>query len=259
MFTSSITRPDGTKIMYDVVGQGPAILLLHGGGGGQSRKSWHDAGYVARLKDAYKVITMDIRGHGESDKPTDPTAYTIKTMCSDILAIADACDVDTFAIWGFSFGGNIGRYLAAQSQRVEKIIMMGIPFGQAASGDFRQFIEQFRAHWQPIVQKKQAGKLDVDSLSEEDKETMTQIDVPVFLAWLTAMLDWGMNEPQDLLCPTLWLSGSENEGTMASMKHYGKMLETSKVQTAVMEGLTHIQEFDEIDRVFPTMFAFTQA
>ena len=50
---------------------------------------------------------------------------------------------------------------------------------------------------------------------------MANMDVPVSLAWLTAMLDWGLNEPDDLLCPALWLSGSENElGTVASMKAY---------------------------------------
>ena len=82
MKTESIISADGTQLVYDVVGSGSAIILLHGGGGGQSRKSWHEAGYVERLKDAFTVIAMDIRGHGESDKPTEPGAYTIDKMCS---------------------------------------------------------------------------------------------------------------------------------------------------------------------------------
>ena len=257
--TSSIVVPGGTRIFYDVVGDGPAILLLHGGGGGQTRQSWHEAGYVTWLRDEFKVITMDIRGHGDSDKPTNPAAYAIETMCGDILMVADACNVEKFALWGFSYGGNIGRYLAAQSDRVEKIIIMGIPFGHAASGDFRQFIMDFRAHWQPILRAQEAGTFDPTVLSEEDQDVMANMDVPVTLAWLTAMLDWGLNEPNDLRCPVLWLSGSENEGTVANMRAYEEKTAVSpNVQIQIIDGLNHPQEFEEIDRVFPAMLAFTK-
>ncbi len=134
MDTSFAISPDGTCIAYDVTGEGSALMLLHGGG--HSRQNWHDVGYVERLKNDYKVITIDIRGNGESDKRIDPTDYTIEKLCQDILAVADACSVERFSIWGFSYGGNIGRYLAAQSDRVEKLIIMGIPFGLGASETF---------------------------------------------------------------------------------------------------------------------------
>lgn len=259
MKSSSIIASDGTQIAYDVVGEGPALLLLHGGGGGQSRQSWHETGYVSRLKNDFKVITLDIRGHGDSDKPTNPAAYAIETLCDDILTVADACGVASFTLWGFSYGGNIGRYLAAQSDRVEKIIVMGVPFGYAAAGEFRQFIVDFRAHWQPILQAQQAGTFDSAALSEEDLDIMANMDVPVSLAWLTAMLDGGLNEPGDLQCPVLWLSGSENEGTVASMRAYGETAVPTNLQMQIIDGLTHVQEFEEIDRVLPGMLAFTKS
>ncbi|WP_420642044.1 alpha/beta fold hydrolase [Candidatus Leptofilum sp.] len=258
IFTSTVTV-DGTNIVYDVAGEGPAIMLLHGGGGGQTRKSWHEAGYVSRLQNEFKLIAMDIRGHGESDKPTAKEAYTIDKMCKDVLAVADACEIETFALWGFSYGGNIGRYLAANSNRVEKIIVIGIPFGQAASGEFRQFINEFRAHWEPILQANKGGVPNLTMLSEEDREIWQVMDVPVTLAWLTAMLDWEINEPQDLLCPALWLSGSGNESTVASIKKYRETAVQSSVQIEIVPGLTHIQEFEEIDRVFPIMLEFVKS
>ena len=259
MNSSSIVAPDGTKIVYDVVGEGPAILLLHGGGGGQSRQSWHEAGYVARLKHEFRVITMDIRGHGDSDKPTDSGAYAINTICQDVLLVAEACGVETFALWGFSYGGNVGRYLAAQTDIVAKIIVMGVPFGQAAFGDFRQFIIDFRAHWRPILEALQVGTLDPKTLSAEDQDVMANMDVPVTLAWLTAMLDWGANWPDDLRSPVMWLSGSENESTIASMNAYRETAVPPNLQIEIIDGLTHVQEFEEIDRVFPTMLAFTKS
>jgi len=128
MTTHFATSLDGTRLAYDVSGSGPALMLLHGGG--HTRQQWHDVGYVERLKSNFKVITVDIRGNGQSDQPTDPASYATDKMCQDILAVADACGIAQFTIWGFSYGGNIARYLAAQSDRVAKLIIMGIWAGR---------------------------------------------------------------------------------------------------------------------------------
>ncbi|MGH2397472.1 MAG: alpha/beta fold hydrolase [bacterium] len=250
-----VTSPDGTRIAYDVGGDGPAVMLLHGGG--HTRRHWHDVGYVERLKDNFRVIVVDLRGNGESDQPTEPAYYTTDKMGQDLLAIADVCGVEQFTIWGFSYGGNAGRYLAAQSERVAKLIIMGIPFGLGASGAFRQSIHDFRAHWTSIAQAQLAGTLDLGSLSQDDQDYLHQRNVPVTLAWLSAMLDWTTIEPTDLHCPTLWLVGSENENA-TSVRKYEAALKDSKVHVQIIEGLNHAQEFTEIDRVFPVMLTFTQ-
>jgi pimeloyl-ACP methyl ester carboxylesterase len=254
MNASFVNSPDRTRIAYDVTGEGPAIILLHGGG--HTRQNWHDVGYVKRLQGNFKVITMDIRGNGESDKPTDPTDYTTEKMGQDILAVADACGVEQFTIWGFSYGANVGRYLAAQSHRVEKLIMMGIPFGLGAAGAFRQGIEEFRNHWLPILQAQSKGTLDLTSLSTEDQQAWHESKIAVTVAWLSAMLDWRVIEPTDLRRQTLWLVGSKNESTMASIREYEDKLKRSMVRVEVIEGLNHSDEFVEIDRSLPVMLAF---
>lgn len=252
--TSFVVSSDGTRIAYDVTGQGSAIVLLHGGW--HTRKNWHDTGYLRRLKDKYRIITIDVRGNGESDKPTDPGDYATDKMCQDVLAVADACDVEQFAIWGFSYGANIGRYVAAQSDRVEKFVMIGIPFGLGAQGDFRRFLEEFRYHWLPILEAKRNGTLDVSALPAEDQRSLNETNIAVEAARLSAILDWGTIEPADLSCPTLWLVGSKNESTMFSLKEYEEKLRTSKVHVTILEGLTHFEEFTKIDRSLPVMLDF---
>jgi pimeloyl-ACP methyl ester carboxylesterase len=101
------------------------LLLLHGGGG--RRQEWHEAGYVARLRTELTVVTLDLRGHGQSGQPSDPDAYAIDKMQQDIIAVADACGAGRFALWGMSYGGKVGRYLAVHSRRVSKAILMGTP------------------------------------------------------------------------------------------------------------------------------------
>ncbi len=255
MDTRFITAGDGTRIAYDVQGTGPALILLHGGE--QNRHYWHNLGYVSRLTPTYQVITIDIRGNGESDKPEDPAFYAHDRHMQDVLAVADACAVGQFALWGFSYGGSIGRYLAAQPDRAQAFVMMGIAFGAAASGEFRTRVEQLRAYWAPIVRAHHEGTLDLATLSAADQAEYQRNTIPLTVAWLGAMLDWPAIEPHDLRCPTLWLVGSENAPAMASVQAYHAVLPASIVQTQIVDGLNHRQELTEIDTVLPMMRAFT--
>jgi pimeloyl-ACP methyl ester carboxylesterase len=249
--------PDGTRVAYDLSGTGPAIVLAHGGG--TSRQDWHEAGYVSRLKDDFTVITLDLRGHGESGLPTDPGDYTVDRMQQDILAVADACRVERFAMWGMSYGGKVSRYLAARSGRVAKFILMGTPMGPGVTGERRQQAIDFGAHWSPIVQGLSEGTLDPGTLPQNDREMLDRLNVPAMLGWVRAMLDWPTVEPADFRCPTLWLIGSEDQHAMDSLREYEEALKGSRVQTHIVEGFDHEQVFDEIDTVFPILWAFTKS
>jgi pimeloyl-ACP methyl ester carboxylesterase len=260
MTPSSETRftvsRDGTRIAFDVTGSGPPVMLLHGGG--QTRKSWHEAGYVERLAREFTVIAVDLRGSGESARPEDVEAYAIDRLSEDLLAVADEAGASRFALWGFSYGANVGRYLAARSDRVTSMIYIGIPFGAAASGAFRQYIVDTLAKWTPVVEKAKARTLDPASLPEPDRARWESGVVPLTLAWLGAMLDYPPVEPSELKCPTLWLVGSLNEGALASVRAYEGKLEGTNVTVLAVEGLDHMQELTEIDRVFEQEVAFTR-
>jgi pimeloyl-ACP methyl ester carboxylesterase len=221
------------------------------------RQEWHEAGYVKRLQDNFMVITVDLRGHGESAMPIDPAVYTTDKMGQDILAVADACGVERFVIRGMSYGGKVSRYLALQSERVVEIILMGTPLGLGVSGQLRQDAIGFCAHWPPIVKAQRDGTLDPDSLCQDDRDLLRRFNVAVMLAWVRAMLDWPAVEPADLHCPASWLVGSEDRHAVTSIKEYEESLKGSRVPVHIVEGLEHEQVFEEVDKVLATMLAFT--
>ena len=243
MRTNIAVSPDGTQVAYDLSGTGSAIMLLHGGG--STRGEWHEAGYVRRLCEKFTVITMDLRGHGETSQPTDAEYYTPYKMGQDILAVADACGFERFILWGMSYGGNVSRYLASRSERVTKLILMGTKLGLGVTGELRQQAIDFCAHWPAIIQGLQEGNVDPGSLSKEDQDLLSRFDVPVMLAWVRAMLDWPAIVPADLLCPTLWMVGSEDRGAMASVSEYRQAIEGSSVQVDVIADYGILKSFTQ--------------
>jgi len=100
----------GVRIHYETAGDGPALVLHHGTMG--SGPDWRDLGYVDALKDRYRLILIDARGHGRSDKPHDPKAYDLSLRAADVVAVLDDLGVPSAAFLGYSMGGWIGFGLA---------------------------------------------------------------------------------------------------------------------------------------------------
>jgi pimeloyl-ACP methyl ester carboxylesterase len=252
--TQYAASPDGRRIAYDCSGRGAAVVLIHGGGG--SRNEWHEVGYVKRLQDTFTVITIDLLGHGHSDQPTAASDYAIAKQIDQILAVADDCGIDKFSLCGMSYGGNVGRYLAARSERVTRFIMMGTKLGPGAPEPTRSEILTFMDHWPPILQALQNGTLKLESLSEDDRQFHEAFNVPVIMAWGQSMLDWPPLGPKDFHCPVLWVVGTEDGPVMDNALAYKAELEDSLVLLHHCEGLDHGQVMDEIDQVFPTIVEF---
>ena len=254
MTTSFVVSKDGTRIAYDKTGTGRAVVLLHGGG--QSRRVWHDNGYVARLSDDFTVIVVDIRGHGESDGPRGVEAYAIDRICDDIVAVAEDAHFTRFAVWGYSFGGNIARYLA-RSECVSKIVMIGVGFGAAAPPSFKDYALSLQVKWTPIIQAAKSGTLSLDSLSAQDRVIWQTGSIPFTVDLLGAIVTWPPVEPEDLRCPALWLVGTANENAMSSVHEYRERLGGTKAVLQLLPGLTHADELTKIEQVLPVMRKFT--
>src|SRR5689334_1501813 len=114
----------GVRIHYDTVGQGRPLVLHHGTSG--SGPDWADLGYVEALKHDHRLILIDARGHGSSDKPHDPAAYDLSLRASDVVSVQDHLGLPKADYFGYSMGGWIGFGLAKHTpDRVNSLIIGG--------------------------------------------------------------------------------------------------------------------------------------
>ncbi len=96
---------DGTRIHYVVQGTGPPVVLVHGYGVSASI-NWKMPGILLELARDYRVVAMDVRGHGHSDKPHDVDQYGV-CMTDDVLRLMDHLQLPQAHLIGYSMGGFI--------------------------------------------------------------------------------------------------------------------------------------------------------
>ncbi|MGB8363156.1 MAG: alpha/beta fold hydrolase [Rhizomicrobium sp.] len=125
--TEFVKTPDGVRIAYETMGNGEAVVLVHGFASSRVQ-NWKDTGWYETLTGAgYRVIALDCRGHGDSDKPHDPAAYDYGIMAEDIVAVMDAADAGRAFLMGYSMGGFIGMHvLMDHPDLLRKVVIAGV-------------------------------------------------------------------------------------------------------------------------------------
>ena len=107
----------GIKIWYTVQGQGEPVMLIHGWLA-SAGLNWELPGTSALLAKNHRVIELDVRGHGRSDKPTHEEAYGPE-LVEDIVRLLDQVQIPKAHIVGYSMGGIIaGNFLVKHPDRV---------------------------------------------------------------------------------------------------------------------------------------------
>ena len=116
-----ITTDDGVGLAVEIEGDGPGLLLVHGFGGAKEDFADH----VPALAADHTVAVFDLRGHGASDKPDDPAAYSLERLADDIVQVADALGFETFRLLGHSMGGMVARKVVIRvPERIDALVMM---------------------------------------------------------------------------------------------------------------------------------------
>jgi pimeloyl-ACP methyl ester carboxylesterase len=113
------------ELAYLDEGEGEPILLIHGFASSKE-VNWVNPGWVSALMGAgHRVIALDNRGHGESSKPRDPSAYHTDNMAQDALALLDHLDIERADVLGYSMGARITAFLTQRHPELVRSATLG--------------------------------------------------------------------------------------------------------------------------------------
>jgi len=130
-----VTLRDGLRLNVHTAGEGESLLLIHGFTGSVS--SWGED-LLSGLSQAYKVVAVDLLGHGESDASTDPTRYRVEELLKDLDEVFDDLSVDRARWLGYSMGGRLALAGAVlRPSRVSGLVLESASPGLAEEGERR--------------------------------------------------------------------------------------------------------------------------
>jgi len=98
---------NGIEVHYREAGEGFPVVLIHGYTG--NSRNW--ALTVPALRESFRTISMDLRGHGQSAKPTRPEDYSLALMADDVHGLLEQLDVGECYLAGHSMGGGVAMRL----------------------------------------------------------------------------------------------------------------------------------------------------
>src|SRR5712675_68028 len=112
---------DGVEIYYEVHGSGPPLLLTHG----YSSTSAMWQGQIEALSKHHRLVLWDMRGHGQSDYPDDPGAYSEALTVADMAALLDEVGATSAIVGGLSLGGYMSlAFYRAHPARVRALLII---------------------------------------------------------------------------------------------------------------------------------------
>ncbi len=159
-----IVESNGINIRLAMMGEGPLVIFCHGW-----PESWYSYRYqLPAVADAgFKAVAYDVRGYGESDKPHEIEAYTMRNMTNDVVGIIDALGYDTAITIGHDWGGPIALNTAALNEdRISATVTLSVPFtgrGPMPTLDLWKEIYKDRFFYQLYFQKEGVAEEEFES------------------------------------------------------------------------------------------------
>lgn len=120
------TAPDAIRLAWHEMGEGRPVLLIHGLFS-SAYVNWIKFGHAARIAEqGFRVIMPDLRAHGASAKPHDPTAYPPDVLATDGLALIEHLGLDDYDLGGYSLGGRTAVRMVVMGAGPERLIVAGM-------------------------------------------------------------------------------------------------------------------------------------
>lgn len=247
------------NLHYEEYGHGAPLLLVHGLG--SSTLDWEKQ--IPVLSVHYRLIVVDVRGHGRSDKPRGP--YSIEGFSADLIALIDHLDLGPVHLVGWSMGGMIAFQLAVDEPgRVKSLcIVNSAPQVKIRTPDdcwqwFKRW-SLMRILSLATIGKALGAKLfpkpEQADLRFEMARRWAKNDKHAYLASFDAVVGWGVQERlSQIACPTLVICADHDYTPVALKEAYVKLLPDARL--VVFTDSRHATPLDQPERFNQTLLDF---
>ena len=124
--TSFFTAPDGVRLAWHELGEGRPVVLLHGYIS-SADMNWIRFGHAAAVaREGFRVIMPDLRAHGKSDAPHDPSLYTPDVLTDDGFALIEHLGLTDDDLGGYSLGARTVMRMLARGAAPRRVILSGM-------------------------------------------------------------------------------------------------------------------------------------
>ena len=252
-------QSNGITLYYEIHGEGQPLLFIHGLG--SSTRDWEYQ--VLEFSKSYKVITFDLRGHGQSDKPAGP--YSIAMFAADTVGLLKALGIESPHVVGLSLGGSVAFQLGVDTHRMLKSLTI---VNSAPELIVRSFKDRMSV-WQRIAIVKLLGMRKMGEVlskrlfikpEQEDirrifVERWAENDQRAYLNAMRALVGWSVTARiSSIQCPTLIIAADQDYTPLSLKEAYTAQIPGARLVTIPdsrhATPVEHPQEFNLVLRKF---------
>ncbi|WP_044871543.1 alpha/beta hydrolase [Pseudomonas sp. LFM046] len=250
---------DGCQIHFEDYGRGAPVLLVHGLG--SSTRDWEYQ--IPALAARFRVIALDVRGHGRSDKPRE--RYSIASFAEDVEALIEHLGLINVHLVGISMGGMIGFQLGVDRPdllRSLTIVNSGPEVKPRSPGDLLEIAKRWTLSRLLSLESiaKALGRLlfplpGQEELRRKIEERWPQNDKRAYLSALDAIIGWGVRDRLERIhCPTLVVTADRDYTPVAQKEAYVKELPDARL--VIIENSRHATPLDQPEAFNTTLLDF---
>ena len=221
-------------IYYEIHGEGEPLLLIHGLG--SSSRDWEYQ--IPQFSKLYKVITIDLRGHGKTSKPKGP--YSIRGFADDVALFLEAINIKYVNILGLSMGTATGFELAINYPDLVKSL---IAVNMSAKLSVKTFNEKKQFFLRNLIVKllgmRKMGEVLAPKLfpSPEQEELRKKVatrwaenDKKSYLSAMNSLKNWSVEEElHKITCPTVVIASDGDYTPVEIKEEYIKKIPNGQI------------------------------
>lgn len=208
------------QMYYELHGEGEPLVLIHGLG--SSSRDWEMQ--IPFFAQRYRVLCLDLRGHGRTDKPHGP--YSLELFAGDVARLLRKLRLEPAHICGISLGGAVAYHVEldhTELVRTLTIVSMGAEIPLKTPAQWRTYLSRYVAS--KVLAPRKVGQIlaprlfpkpGQESLRETMIERWAENDRYAYLAAMTTLKNWSVKEQLHRIhCPTHVIAGDEDYSPVA--------------------------------------------